>query len=373
MILRGPLLALGMAFLSGCAGTQAAKTQEPLRLMRSAMDQHLRGEWAESNQSLEDCLALLQSRPAVKLGEHAGALLLSPDLKKSAGDPAEHVFLHTLGMVNYAMLGQVSEALVEARRSDSVQRQLVDLGRSEGDDPLARVLSAKLYEDQGFLDDARIDLERARAAYAAGASPIPEPSFVGQDLERLRKGGAKKALRGRLGEVWVLVYSGKLRVDGGKVEASEKLTQGRVSSGAAHQAPLEEVQDLTPLMQDALHARALGDGVRSLGRVVVRSAFIAALAILTRGESLRMDGSGEFIASAAKRDDSHWVNLPAQVHATRLLLPAGSQPLWVQATVGGMPRQLSATVRVRAGRMALVQASFQGIADGLKLSLSVRP
>jgi hypothetical protein len=343
---------------------------KPLDLMRQAMAEHLAGNWAESNQALEACLRQLESRPDFKLGEESGAFLLDQHFKDYAGDPEELVFLHSLGMLNYAMQAQQSEALVEARRSDVLQRWLQDGKRAHADDPLARILSAELYADQGQMDDARIDLERARDAYQALEQDAPP--FLDAELARIRASRRSKALAGSRSAVWVLVYNGRLTVKGAKAQSVDLAEGLSVSVDGGQPQSLQQVEDLEPGLNSALRERSGGDVLRSTGRIVLRVAFVAALAMVAGGHALN-DSTLDFIAGGAQRETRHWDNLPARVQALCLKLRPGLHTLKISAATDAAPRHLDAAIKVPRGRTTLLQASLQGVDDGLHLSPSLQP
>jgi hypothetical protein len=331
------------------------------------MDSSLAGDWAGSNSALESCLRQLEQRPDFKLGEESGAFFLDQKFKTYTGDPEELVFLHSLGMVNYAMQAQVDEALVEARRSDQLQRWLQDEGKARADDPLARLLAAGLYGDQGQVDDARIDLERAREAYKRLGQP--EPSFLGAELRRL---ALRHPAQAGSGAVWVLAYSGRM-VQMGHGIVPEDAAQGlSVAVDGEEAQPLELAEDLVPGMEQALRDRQAGDALRNTGRVMLRVVAVAAIVFLGGAQTMST-ADADLISGGVQEEKRHWFNLPAQVLALRLSLKPGPHRLRLRAQVNGQACELSARIRVPAGRTTLLQASLQGLNDGIHLSPSLQP
>lgn len=372
---RGLLAAgLGLAWLAACAPAPAVRkdvaARDPRQLMVRAMAAHLDGRWPESNADLEACLRLLARRPEIRLGVEAGTLLVDQSYLDYQGEPEELVFLHNLGMINYAMQAQVDEALVEARRSDGILRWLKDQRRLRADDPMARLLSAGLYASAGMADDARIDLEMAEQSYAgAGTGPARAPSFLADDLAALRAGRRLGPPAGRT-RAWVIVYEGHLEADGHGIRSAGLTRAGmdlRVDGRPVH---LELVEDLQPLRGASLRRRALSDGVRSTVRAGVRVALLAALVWASNGEILSHAAgeAGDFVGGAVQGDRRFWENLPARVYAARVDLKPGRHRLQVTGT-----GPLAADLEVRPEKPGLVLGAVDGVRASLHVSGPLRP
>lgn len=373
----GLSLLLGVACLASftsCATPssprrEASKDGDPLPLMRKAMQAHLAGDWEASNRELQQCLQVLQGRPQIRLGEDLGAAIFTEQLRAHEGEAYEQVFLHSLGMLNFAMMAKADEALVEARRSDQLQGWLRREGAALSDDPLARLLAAKLYEHQGHWDDARIDLEKAREAYRTGPMGLTEPSFLTQDLADLDERARAKPGPRRRAELWVLVYSG----DWNRVpEAGQSsLDKAVFWAGKGPRANLEPVMDLVPLRDKARRSMSVGEALRATGRLAVRVAFLVGLAALGVAEFVP-DGMLNGLGEGMEPDERHWDNLPAMIHAARLRLAPGTHTVHV-AEDGTDGRSVSATVKVGAGSMSLIQVQMNGKDSRIHLSSYLRP
>ena len=374
------------------AAAAATATQLPaapgslLSLMQEAMEAHLAGEWAASNGKLELCLQTIQAQPDIRLGEEAGSYLFSEQLRAYEGDPFELVFLHTLGMLNYAMLGQVGEGLVEARRADQLQRALADQGKLLSDDALSRLISAGLYEAQGQYDDAYIDLQRARKAFVElekhGGPDAPK--FMGEELIRIAQLSGRqdelKQLRldfpdapvqdpQRKGwaSVWVLAYSGQVTQHSEGPRISGSLADSGISDGK-RASKLERVYKIEPTLFEAGRVRSGGETARNVSRVVVRTALLVGLAVLTKGNIGNSDAAGELLESGVQKEQRRWANLPARVDACRLWLRPGRHRLKLSGTIDGDARMVPLFITLKAGATALLRVTYNS--DGTDVYVS---
>jgi hypothetical protein len=105
------------------------------------------------------------------------------------GDPYEQVLINVLKALNYAVLGQWQDALVEARRIDHRLNVLSDRTQEKNayrDDGFARYLSGILYESTGDVNNAFIAYRKAYEIFDATRawSYTAVPSQLTQDLLR---------------------------------------------------------------------------------------------------------------------------------------------------------------------------------------------
>lgn len=145
--------------------------------------QHHGGKFKESDESFDLAEKRMDELYTKSITKAGGMLLLNDRTVDYAGEPFEHALMNVYRALNYILLGQPDEALVESRKVEIFLQQLHDAtgGRAGvySDDAFARYLDAMLYADEGKLDDARISLEASKAAYADYAANYgtPEPHF----------------------------------------------------------------------------------------------------------------------------------------------------------------------------------------------------
>ncbi len=99
------------------------------------------------------------------------------------GDPYEQVLINVLKALNYAVLGQWQDALVEARRIDHRLNVLSDRTTEKNayrDDGFARYLSGILYESTNDVNNAFIAYRKAYETFDAtrtwARTTVPVPA-----------------------------------------------------------------------------------------------------------------------------------------------------------------------------------------------------
>ncbi len=416
----GLLVLLGLTWLAqGCsltmlvnkgAGTRtrAADDKDPgLKAMRRALDLHIEGDWQGSNREMAKAEAFFSGKPSIALGREVAALSWGNERSGAyRGAGFERFFLHTIGMLNFAFLGDLDAALVEARQVDALQQGARAKAAAFPEDPFARYLSAKLYEATGHSDDAYIDLVKAREGFAAASemSAVAAPGFLAGDLLRLAKSTGRNDDLARWqkiypgvepaplpdaghGEVWVLVWHGWLperwasgswgKVVEGKTRPSPTWRGGNASAGGV-KAKLEALENTEELLRWYTQERQKDAGARTMGRVITRvgmtgallMAVVGPLGLLMASDPRMWEG---VMAGVGQGDSRAWGNLPASVWAVRLRLPAKRQELVLTIETDQGPRVQRQVIQPKAGRIALIR--FVSGRDPVepKLSPSLRP
>jgi hypothetical protein len=163
---------------------------EVLYLMDLGMLQHLAGRFQDSNRSLAKAEDLTEALYTRRITSEIEAFLTTDNALPYQGEEFEKVMLNVIMAMNYAQLGLVEDALVEARKVDHKLSVLND--RTAGKiayskDPFARYLSGILYESFGALNDAlvayRLAFDAFRQARVRYGTPMPD--LLGHDLLRL--------------------------------------------------------------------------------------------------------------------------------------------------------------------------------------------
>lgn len=147
----------------------------------------LAGDYRQSTMALEQAEEAVERLYTRTIRSETAAFLTSDNALPYEGDAYEHVMLNVLKALNYAVEGDVQEALVEARRIDHRLNLLSDRVKESGgyrNDGFARYLSGVLYEAAGDLNNAFIAYRNALEAYEAmrGWSRIPPPPALLADV-----------------------------------------------------------------------------------------------------------------------------------------------------------------------------------------------
>ncbi len=159
-----------------------------LSLMNRGMLLRMRGEFKASNQEFLAAKRLAEALNALSLREQTTALTINDATRSYVGAPYERVMLNLYMALNYLELGELDQARVEALQVDLLLGELGDdeVGPLFDNDPLARYLSALIFEAGGELSDAMIAYRSAYQAYLEHQEryPVAVPHQLEVDLLR---------------------------------------------------------------------------------------------------------------------------------------------------------------------------------------------
>jgi hypothetical protein len=217
------------------------KKDDVLYCLDKGMLSHYAGDWAASSSLLQDGERAIEANYAVSITQEIGTFLASDLSREYDGEDYEDVYLNVFNALNYCHRGKTEDALVEIRRinnklknlsvkygviTSSMQKaaleQQLDIPANPSapkefsNSALARYLGVLLYRSEGALDDARIDRDELKLAFANYRSIYnhPVPSSVDGELE-IPQGMAR---------LNVLGFSGRLPV---KVEQTLRIPISR--------------------------------------------------------------------------------------------------------------------------------------------------
>lgn len=150
-----------------------------LYLLDYALALHTAGKYEESIKAFRRADSLAEIKDYTSLAAETATLLVSDNLKQYKAEEFENILINVYLAMNYALIGQPDEALVEARR---VNRKLYLMvsegGRHYQQNAFARYLSAVLFESRGEWNDAYVSYKQTREL-------MPEFAPIGGDLYRL--------------------------------------------------------------------------------------------------------------------------------------------------------------------------------------------
>ncbi|MBX3334839.1 MAG: hypothetical protein KF876_11990 [Nitrospira sp.] len=160
-----------------------------LYAMDRGMMLQLAGQYEHSNEALNRAEEDIERLYTRSIRTETAAFLTNDNALPYEGDAYEHVMVNVIKALNYAVQGQVDEALVEVRRADHRLNVLGDRVKDKGkyqNDGFARYLSGILYEAAGDLNNAFIAYRNAYEAYGAmsGWSKMSFPPTLRADLLR---------------------------------------------------------------------------------------------------------------------------------------------------------------------------------------------
>lgn len=150
-----------------------------LYLLDLGLSLHSAGKYEESNKYLLQADKIAEIKDYTSLATEGATLLVSENLKDYKGEDFEKVLINTYLAINYALLGNFEDALVEARRVNHKLLMMVsEGGRNYEQNGFARYLSAVIYEAEGNWNDAYID-------YKNTYKLVPDYPSIGRDLWRM--------------------------------------------------------------------------------------------------------------------------------------------------------------------------------------------
>ncbi len=157
--------------------------------MDRGMTLQLAGDYQQSNAVLEQAEEELDRLYTRKIRTESLAFMTNDTALFYEGDSYEQVLINVLKALNYAVLGEWQDALVEARRIDQRLNVLSDRTQEKNayrDDGLARYLSGILYESTGDVNNAFIAYRKAYETFDATRawSHTAVPSQLREDLLR---------------------------------------------------------------------------------------------------------------------------------------------------------------------------------------------
>ncbi|MBI4714995.1 MAG: hypothetical protein HY760_03495, partial [Nitrospirae bacterium] len=136
--------------------------------MDRAVTLHLAGRYAESNTHLDAAERRIDELYTKSITAETGAMFTNDNLLPYEGEDFEKVMVNLLSALNYTLLGEWDDALVEARKVDHKLNLLNDRYEKKNvykEDAFARYLSGILYEAKGEVNDAFIAYRKAEESY----------------------------------------------------------------------------------------------------------------------------------------------------------------------------------------------------------------
>jgi hypothetical protein len=158
--------------------------------MDRGMTLHLAGDYVQSNSQLESAAQEVERLYTRTVRTETAAFLTNDTVLPYEGDAYEHVMINVIKALNYAAMGQLTEAVVEARQIDHRLNVLSDRVKEKDgyrEDAFARYLTGVLYEATGDLNNAFIAYRKAYEIYEATRAwaRTPMPSMLRADLLRM--------------------------------------------------------------------------------------------------------------------------------------------------------------------------------------------
>ncbi|MDR2500238.1 MAG: hypothetical protein LBD37_04045 [Treponema sp.] len=172
---------------------------------------HYAGEWDDSIELLQDGERAIEEAYTKSITMEIGSYILNDTTREYPGEDYEDIYINTFNALNYYHKGSLEEAMVEVRRMGNKLRFLAskygvvasnlqkkaledsaeippneEIGSVQfNDSALARYLGLLFYRAAGQEDDARIDRDGLKIAFANAPRvyAYPVPQSIDEDLE----------------------------------------------------------------------------------------------------------------------------------------------------------------------------------------------
>jgi tetratricopeptide (TPR) repeat protein len=365
--------------LISAAQSEYGRNEALLYLLDAAMVYMQCGEYAAAQRHFHSAEDLADRLWTESITRNTLSLVTNDTVLAYAGEDFERVMIHLMSAIGYLQAGEPDEALVEARRLDTllaIYNDKYDKKNRYKEDAFARYLSGILHEAAGELDEAFIDYRRAAEVYQSDyvAYGTATPRILLGDLRRIASaiyrsadiadvypdgaidtGYAPNGQDG-MGNVVLIAFAGYAPR---KVEDMVVLPTGQGPVGVAYpkmvvtppscgggqlvvqsndqlfEADLELVEDINRIADKNLDDRK----GRILAKTVARAAAKQAAIYGASRSSSRQDDQETIetflnlanILLLERADTRSWRTLPGRIYMTRLFVPAGAYKAKLQA------------------------------------------
>lgn len=371
-----------------------------LYLLDSAMVNMICGNYEKSNGYLHSAEDLAENLWTKSVSREMASFILNDYTIPYAGEDFEKAFINLISAINYAMLGEYEDALVECRRLDALLSMFNEKYGQKNiykEDAFARYLSGIIYEAAGNLEDAFIDYYKAFQIFQDYNSDYntPVPIILAEDMFRaaeavdrtddvspyLQRVGNINLLKQKdvkkLGKIVFIHFNGKSPVKEedrlliptvhGPISlafpryavrrpACRKSTLSVESEDGHTEARAELVEDINSIAVKNLDDRKN----RVISKTVARAA--AKQAVLHAGTSEIEDRAARDMvkllfnivntAVIERADIRSWRTLPGEVYLARMFLSEGQYNLYVRLC--GVENQSLGSIMVKAGKTGFV-------------------
>ncbi len=132
-----------------------------LYLLDLGLAYHSAGRFEESNRAFLKADKIAEIKDYTSISAEAATLVASENTKDYQGEDYEKVLINTYLAMNYALMGNKEDALVELRRVNHKVEMMIAQGKKKYQQrPFARYLSGILFESDKNFNDAYVDYQK---------------------------------------------------------------------------------------------------------------------------------------------------------------------------------------------------------------------
>lgn len=342
-----------------------------LYLMDLGLVFHTAGRYSDAVRIFLKADKLAEIKDYTSISQEAASVLLSDEVKPYKGEDFEKLLINMYLAIDYTLMGNWEDALVECRR---VNHKL-DLMISQGKLPynhnsFAKYLAAVLFEAQKELNDAFVDYRTVgkwSADYPYLGAPllrIADRLKMSQEFEEFKKkypGTKDYRIDKNEGEIVLMLEQGKVPV---KVPSEQFRLMPRfakrsytsdyawlkVDRQKVRTYPLYDVEE-TAIKE--LDSRIALIATKKIGGLVAKEAAAQAVAAGTKNE-LAGALTRLVLFAQDQADLRSWTTLPARLHFARLIVPAGRHRVTLDMVMRSNTESINVkiweSVEVKAGQ-----------------------
>jgi len=331
---------------------EAESKDQLVYLLDYASALQIAGRYKESSEALIKADRLADQMDYHSVSKITAATLGSEEMIQYKGDSYEKILLNSMNSINFLMMNQHDDAMVEVRRvNEKINRYRFE-GRKEYElNPFAHYLAGMIWESDQKYDDANIDYEKA---YEIGM----DNPFLAQDLIR----SAKLAKRTEHYEKWKQKFpeiqespewynkkNGELIIIHQQGWGPEKhfspvnIRYPKLFSVPSETAyakikinGAEQVQTQSIYSIEQVAIKTLDDDVGwMIARKIGATAAKAVVADQIRQKNENLGDLAWIIMRLSDRADlRQWSTLPRAIYISRIWLPAGEHEIEIQGYSG---------------------------------------
>ncbi len=155
-----------------------------LYYLDSGMTSHLARDYGQSTKKFELAKEKFAEYYQKSITAGAVSMIYNDNSMPYYGENYERVHITVFEALNYILLGEDNEAVVEARQADTMFRTFAvekNYKNFYKDDGFIRYFMGIIYENGGYLNDAHISYYMALKAYQNGIANVPVPKDLIND------------------------------------------------------------------------------------------------------------------------------------------------------------------------------------------------
>lgn len=360
-----------------------------LYLLDKGMILHGAGKYKESNRVLEQAEELANVLYAKSLTRELAATLWSEEAREYPGERHERALIPVVRMLNYIMMDEWNEALVEVRRLGTTVEEIYG-EKHRYANAFSLYLSAIIWEAMGQINDALIDYnklgkQRANVPYY-GHDMKATSRELGMQVKLPPKGSEawKKSsgYRKQNGELIVIAATGRSPRFVSEWESTGYFSVSmpnmvyyspstQYASVVVDGEKLGTTHPFYNIVDDivvALKERAKRSMIRKMVKLSVQTGLYTGGLILMDSDDTKQQLAGLALSLLAmsmsasdKADERSWRTLPAEYQIGRFYLTPGEHEVEIVPENGGAP--ITRRVDISGERPSVILARFGNISS----------